>query len=68
MEELQEDLEKREAILKEREEMVKNKSELEIKKLRSSQVLSKVRFTCWWRTVMHGNSLELIEISSINTL
>ncbi len=43
MEALQEELEKREAILKEREQMVKDKSELEMKKLRSSQVLSKVR-------------------------
>jgi hypothetical protein len=43
MEALQEELEKREAILKEREQMVKDKSGLEMKKLRSSQVLSKVR-------------------------
>ena len=42
MEGLEEELDKREAILQEREEMVKSKSELEIRKLRSSQVLSKV--------------------------
>ena len=42
MEGLEEELAKREAILQEREEMVKSKSELEIRKLRSSQVLSKV--------------------------
>ena len=42
MEALQEELKKREAILKEREQMAKDKSRLEMKKLRSSQVLSKV--------------------------
>jgi hypothetical protein len=43
MEALQEELEKREGILQEREQMMKDKSKLEMKKLRSSQVLSKVR-------------------------
>lgn len=42
MDALQEELDKREAILKEREQMIKEKSSLEMKKLRSSQVLSKV--------------------------
>lgn len=44
MEQLEAELAKREAILKEREQMMKGKSELEIKKLRSSQVLTKVNY------------------------
>jgi hypothetical protein len=42
MEALQEDLKKREEIVKNREAMMNEKSTLEIKKLRSSQILNKV--------------------------
>ena len=44
METLAEELKKREAIVLNKEALLAEKSELEIKKLRSSQVLSKVRF------------------------
>lgn len=43
MEALAEELKKREAIVLNKEALLAEKSELEIKKLRSSQVLSKVR-------------------------
>lgn len=43
MEALAEELKKREAIVLKKEALLAEKSELEIKKLRSSQVLSKVR-------------------------
>ena len=43
MEALAEELKKREAIVLNKEALIAEKSELEIKKLRSSQVLSKVR-------------------------
>lgn len=43
METLAEELKKREAIVLDKEALLAEKSELEIKKLRSSQVLSKVR-------------------------
>lgn len=43
METLAEELKKREAIVLNKEALLAEKSELEIKKLRSSQVLSKVR-------------------------
>lgn len=43
MEALAEELKKREAIVLNKEAMLAEKSELEIKKLRSSQILSKVR-------------------------
>ena len=42
MEALEEELKKREAIIANKEAMLTEKSELEIKKLRSSQVLTKV--------------------------
>ena len=42
MEALAEELQKREAIILNKEAMLTEKSELEMKKLRSSQVLSKV--------------------------
>ena len=42
MEALTEELKKREAILLNKEAMLAEKSELEIKKLRSSQILTKV--------------------------
>lgn len=42
MEALEEDLKKREEIVKNREAMINEKSALEIKKLRSSQILNKV--------------------------
>lgn len=44
IETLEEELKKREAIIVNREAMLTEKSELEMKKLRSSQVLTKVRF------------------------
>jgi hypothetical protein len=59
MEALQEELEKREAILQEREQMVKDKSGLEMKKLRSSQVLSKVR-----KLYLHWIALSILNCSS----
>ena len=43
MEALEEELKKREAIIANKEAMLTEKSELEIKKLRSSQVLTKVQ-------------------------
>lgn len=43
MEALAEELKKREAILLNKEAMLAEKSELEMKKLRSSQILTKVR-------------------------
>ena len=42
METLEEELKKREAIILNKEAMLAEKSELEMKKLRSSQVLTKV--------------------------
>lgn len=43
MEALEEELKKREAIIANKEAMLTEKSELEMKKLRSSQVLTKVQ-------------------------
>ena len=44
MEALEEELKKRETIIRNREAMLAEKSELEMKKLRSSQVLTKVTY------------------------
>ena len=44
MEALEEELKKRETIIRNREAMLAEKSELEMKKLRSSQVLTKVGY------------------------
>ena len=44
MEALEEELKKRETIIRNREAMLAEKSELEMKKLRSSQVITKVGY------------------------
>ena len=64
MEALAEELKKREAIVLKKEALLAEKSELEIKKLRSSQVLSKVRRgKLFWLFAQWAASLQFANVS-----
>ena len=59
VETLEDELKKREAIIVNKEAMLAEKSELQLKKLRSSQVLSKVKLVGGGSFLENSRSLEI---------